>query len=80
MNKKVEITFRSGDLKRDKSSSLRLTDLHEGQKVGGRVKRVEDYGLFVEIKDSKITGLCHKSEVYLQIFILSAYTDNNELR
>lgn len=57
------MTFRSGDLKRDKSSSLSIVNLHEGQKVDGRVKRVEDYGLFVAIEGSKISGLCHKSEV-----------------
>jgi rRNA biogenesis protein RRP5 len=61
--KKVEMTFRSGDLERGKSSSLSLADLHEGQKVDGRIKRVEAYGLFIEIEGSKLSGLCHKSEV-----------------
>lgn len=60
--KRVEVTFRSGDLERDKTS-LSLADLHEGQKVDGRVKKVEDYGLFVEIEGSRLSGLCHKSEV-----------------
>jgi rRNA biogenesis protein RRP5 len=27
------------------------------------VKKVEDYGVFVEIKGTKISGLCHKSEL-----------------
>ncbi|KIM88562.1 hypothetical protein PILCRDRAFT_813517 [Piloderma croceum F 1598] len=61
--KKVEMTFRSGDLERGKSSSLSLADLHEGQKVDGRIKRVEAYGLFIEIEGSKLSGLCHKSEL-----------------
>jgi len=59
----VEMTFRSGDLKRDKTSSLCFADLHDGQKVDGRIKKIEDYGLFVEIEGSKLSGLCHKSEV-----------------
>ncbi|KAF8846201.1 U3 snoRNP-associated protein Rrp5 [Paxillus ammoniavirescens] len=62
-NNKVEMTFRSGDLSRPSSKSLSLGDLQQGQKVTGRVKRIEQYGLFVEIDGSKITGLCHKSQI-----------------
>jgi rRNA biogenesis protein RRP5 len=61
------MTFRSGDLKRNESSRLSFADLQEGQKVDGRVKKIEDYGLFVEIADSKLSGLCHKSEVSSRI-------------
>ena len=71
----MELSFRSGDLKRDTQAKLSLSDLSEGQKVEGRVKRVEDYGLFVEIEGSKISGLCHKSEVRcLKIVLFAAYS------
>ncbi|KAH7885958.1 hypothetical protein F5I97DRAFT_1927833 [Phlebopus sp. FC_14] len=62
-NNKVEMTLRSGDLSRDSSKSLSFGDILEGQKVTGRIKRIEHYGLFIEIDDSKISGLCHKSEL-----------------
>ena len=61
------MTFRSGDLSRSSKSSLNISDLQEGQKVEGRVKKIEDYGLFIEINGSKLTGLCHKSEVRHEI-------------
>ncbi|KAI0673370.1 U3 snoRNP-associated protein Rrp5 [Trametes maxima] len=61
--KQVELSFRSGDLKRENRSQLSMSDLSEGQKVDGRIKRVEDYGLFIEIEGSKLSGLCHKSEL-----------------
>ena len=62
----VEMTLRSGDLDKslaDAKPSLALSDLTPGDNVDGVVKKVELYGLFIEIKDSKISGLCHKSEV-----------------
>ncbi|KAI6047791.1 hypothetical protein EDC04DRAFT_2555890 [Pisolithus marmoratus] len=62
-NKKVEMTFRSGDLARNHSNLITFNDLQEGQKVMGRVKRIEQYGLFIVIDDSKVTGLCHKSQL-----------------
>jgi rRNA biogenesis protein RRP5 len=62
-NKQVEMTFRSGDLTRSPPTSFNLADLHEGQKVDARVKKLEDYGLFLEINGTKLSGLCHKSEV-----------------
>ncbi|KAH9836984.1 uncharacterized protein C8Q71DRAFT_580175 [Rhodofomes roseus] len=61
--KQVEMSFRSGDLQRDMRPSVTLADLAEGQKVDGRVKKIEDYGIFVEIEGSKVSGLCHKSEL-----------------
>jgi len=70
------MTFRSGDLERSKSSSLSLSDLHEGQKVDGRIKRVEAYGLFIEIEGSKLSGLCHKSEVSGSLQAGASHSDN----
>ncbi|KAJ7102119.1 hypothetical protein B0H15DRAFT_813261 [Mycena belliarum] len=61
--KKVEMTFRSGDFSKASSLSLTIADLKEGQKVDGTVKRIEDYGLFIQIDGSKINGLCHKSQL-----------------
>ena len=61
------MTFRSGDLSRTSKPSLNISDLQEGQKVEGRVKKIEDYGLFIEINGSKLAGLCHKSEVRHEI-------------
>jgi rRNA biogenesis protein RRP5 len=56
------MTLRSGDLK-TLTGAMSLSDFTLGQKVDGVVKKVEDYGVFVEIKDTKISGLCHKSEL-----------------
>ncbi|KAI9444728.1 nucleic acid-binding protein [Lactarius indigo] len=63
INKKVELTFRSGSLSRSARSTLSLSDFQEGQKIKGRVKKIEAYGLFIEIEGTKVSGLCHKSEL-----------------
>ncbi|KAJ7225707.1 hypothetical protein GGX14DRAFT_640485 [Mycena pura] len=62
-SKKVEMTFRSGDFSKPSTSLLAISDLKEGQKIDGVVKRLEDYGLFIQIEGSKIVGLCHKSQL-----------------
>lgn len=61
--KQAEMSFRSGDRSSSSVARLKLSDLSEGQKVEGRVKKIEDYGLFIEIEGSKLSGLCHKSQV-----------------
>ena len=58
----VEMTLRSGDLK-TLTRMTNLSDFTPSQKVDGVIKKVEDYGVFVEIKGTKISGLCHKSEI-----------------
>ncbi|KAG6911579.1 hypothetical protein DXG01_011882 [Tephrocybe rancida] len=59
--KKIEMSFRTGVAKNP--SQLSLGDLQIGQKVEGVVKRVENYGLFILIENSRLTGLCHKSQL-----------------
>jgi rRNA biogenesis protein RRP5 len=59
----VELTLRSLNITQLSSLSIAFDDLVEGENVDGVVRKVEEYGLFVEIKGSKISGLCHKSEV-----------------
>ncbi|KAF8973590.1 hypothetical protein BDZ97DRAFT_1751613 [Flammula alnicola] len=63
-NKKAEMSFRTIDASQRKGSSgLTLSDLKEGRKVDGTVKKIEDYGLFIQIEGSKLSGLCHKSQL-----------------
>jgi rRNA biogenesis protein RRP5 len=59
----VELTLRKSTSSSKKSASLALTDFEVGQKVTASVKKVEDYGLFLKIDGSELSGLCHKSEV-----------------
>lgn len=62
-NRKIEMSFRTKLNATNKTSLLTLRDFQKGQTVHGHVKKVEDYGLFIELDDSKVSGLCHKSEV-----------------
>lgn len=57
------MSFRTGSTTASNSSLLTLRDFQEGHVVHGHVKKVEDYGLFIELDGSKVSGLCHKSEV-----------------
>ena len=60
--KQVEMSFRSTEAKETRPT-IQITDLTEGDKVNGTVKKIEDYGLFIEIEGSKLRGLFYKSEV-----------------
>jgi rRNA biogenesis protein RRP5 len=44
-------------------AQLGLSDFAEGQTVVAIVKKVEEYGIFLRIDGSNVSGLCHKSEV-----------------
>jgi len=78
-DKKVELTFRSEDpASRERESQVKrsLSDLHEGEKVDGTIKRIEEYGLFIQIEGTKLSGLCHKSEVSDSIACFKPFTFN----
>ena len=57
---RVELSFRSANRS---APSIALENLVQGQIWQGKVKKVETYGLFIEIEGSRLSGLCHKSEV-----------------
>ena len=58
--KQVEMSLRSETVNKH---VLTFGDLVEGKKVDGKVKKVEDFGIFIQIEGSRLSGLCHKSEV-----------------
>ncbi|KAJ4801242.1 hypothetical protein LUZ62_052488 [Rhynchospora pubera] len=63
-SKKVEVTLRS-KIKRElrQPDTVEFSHLHVGDVIHGYVRRVEVYGLFITINNSKLVGLCHVSEI-----------------
>lgn len=46
----------------DKQDKLQFTDVKIGSKHKATVTRIEEYGVFVRIENSEVSGLVHKSE------------------
>lgn len=63
MRNQVELTLKKAADVAPAAKALGYGDFTEGQKVGVVVKEVKDYGMFLRIDDSAISGLCHKSEI-----------------
>ncbi|GAW04399.1 u3 snornp-associated protein rrp5 [Lentinula edodes] len=76
--KKVEMTLRSGDL--SKPVALTFSALAPGQHVDGVVKRIEEYGLFIQIDNSKLSGLCHKSQDADFAVALRGFRENDRVK
>lgn len=64
MRNQVELTLKkNADVAGPAAKKLGYGDFVEGQKVAVVVKEVRDYGMFLRIADSAISGLCHKSQI-----------------
>ena len=59
----IQMSLKISDVDPEAGSTIRFDDLKQGDKVVGHVKRVDEFGVFITIKGTSITGLCHKSEV-----------------
>lgn len=67
----VEMTFRTKAAPASKKvAQLGLSDFSVGQTVVAVVKKVEEYGIFLRIEGSNVSGLCHKSEVSSEFPVL----------
>ncbi|KAJ3186618.1 hypothetical protein HDU85_007438 [Gaertneriomyces sp. JEL0708] len=61
----IEMSLKQSVVDPSPEDAQRITwdTLEAGQKVKGSVKRVAEFGVFVQLANSSITGLCHKSEL-----------------
>lgn len=57
----VDLDMRESSILGD-GTSLQYDDVKIGSKYKGSISRVEEYGVFVKLADSNVSGLCHKSE------------------
>jgi rRNA biogenesis protein RRP5 len=76
----VELTLRSFDTARAICSGQAMVGLVVGQIVDGRVKRKEKYGIFIELPDFSISGLCHKTEVHGSLQHIPIYLYASDIR
>ncbi|KAJ9541321.1 hypothetical protein OSB04_027827, partial [Centaurea solstitialis] len=64
LSKRIEVSLRkTSGTKAQKSDEGSFNSLDAGEIISGRVKRIEPYGLFIAIDQSKLVGLCHVSEL-----------------
>ncbi|XP_078180965.1 RIBOSOMAL RNA PROCESSING 5 isoform X4 [Carex rostrata] len=62
-SKKVEVTLKKINREMRKADGVGFSNLHVGAVIYGHVRRVELYGLFITLDNSKLVGLCHVSEI-----------------
>nr|GEY49170.1 rRNA biogenesis protein RRP5 [Tanacetum cinerariifolium] len=64
LSKRIEVSLRKTSGTKDSNSDVsNFGSLSAGEIISGRVKRIESFGLFITIDQSKMVGLCHVSEL-----------------
>ena len=60
----ILMNLKQSVMDKDYKAPLTYADIQVGQTVTGKVRKVEDFGVFIVIDDSaNVSGLCHRSEV-----------------
>ncbi|XP_078436680.1 RIBOSOMAL RNA PROCESSING 5 [Wolffia australiana] len=62
-SKRVDLTLKSEDGAKTSSGTADFSNLHIGDVISGKIKRIEPYGLFITIANSNTVGLCHVSQL-----------------
>lgn len=61
---RIEMSLKPSVVEKEYTPMTTISDLKEGQTVTGKVRRVEDFGAFIDIDGSaNLSGLCHRSEM-----------------
>ncbi|XP_010557958.1 PREDICTED: rRNA biogenesis protein RRP5 isoform X2 [Tarenaya hassleriana] len=64
LTKRIEVSLKSANAGRARKSEVYdFTKFSIGDRISGRIKRVEPYGLFIVLDQTNMVGLCHKSEL-----------------
>ena len=60
----VQMSLKASVIDKDYIAPLTFKDLSVGQVVTGKIRKVEDFGVFIVVDNSKnVSGLCHVSEM-----------------
>jgi rRNA biogenesis protein RRP5 len=60
----VQLSLKSSVIEKDYVAPITFNDLKVGQVVTGKIRKVEDFGVFIVIDNSSnVSGLCHRSEM-----------------
>ena len=61
---RLEMSLKPSVVDKDYVPLTTIADLQEGQTITGRVRKVEDFGAFIDLDGSRnLSGLCHRSEM-----------------
>ena len=60
----VQLSLKRSVLDKNYKAPLTYGDIQTGQIITGKVRKVEDFGVFIVVDDSaNVSGLCHRSEI-----------------
>ena len=60
----VQMSLKKSHLEHDYKPPLKFSDIKVGHIVTGKVRKVEDFGVFVVVDDSaNVSGLCHRTKM-----------------
>ena len=60
----VLLSLKGSHVDADYKAPSTINDLHAGDIVTGKVRKVEDFGAFIDIDNTqRLSGLCHRSEI-----------------
>ena len=60
----VQMSLKRSHIDKDYKPPLIFTDMEVGQTVTGRIRKVEDFGVFVVVDNSSnVSGLCHRTKL-----------------
>lgn len=64
-SKLVQMSLKASHVDANYKAPLSITDLEIGTVVTGKVRKVEDFGAFIDIDNTqpRLSGLCHRSEI-----------------
>ncbi|KAK3357091.1 hypothetical protein B0T25DRAFT_146638 [Lasiosphaeria hispida] len=63
-NGRLEMSLKQSVVEKDFIPLVTITDLKEGQIITGKVRKVEEFGAFIDVDGSaNLSGLCHRSEM-----------------
>ncbi|MCJ1405665.1 rRNA biogenesis protein rrp5 [Xylographa trunciseda] len=60
----IQMSLKQSVLSKDYQPLLTYADVEVGQVITGRIRKVEDFGVFIVVDNStNVSGLCHRSEI-----------------